>query len=114
MVEGGSAMIYLKHSVKLRLLQPQLVLALQVADAIWRRHDVLDCVITSANDSQHSAASLHYKGLAADLRSRNIPNVAVKEQILAELREALGGDFDVLLEALDTPNEHFHLEWDPK
>ena len=107
-------MIHLKHNVRLHELAPQVVLALQVADALWRRYDVLECWVTSCNDSQHKTNSFHFKGLAVDLRSHTIPTLSIKQHILNELRAALGKDFDVLLESENTANEHYHIEWDPK
>lgn len=107
-------MIRLKFSVKLYGLQPQLVLAAQVADAIWRQHDILECWITSANDGQHKVGSKHYDGNALDFRTRNIPTDSMKHDILATLAESLGKEFDVLLESENTPNEHIHVEYDPK
>jgi hypothetical protein len=70
-------------------------------------------VVTSVTDGQHSPNSLHYKGLAFDFRSHDLAN-GRKLQVHGALRHHLGPDFDVILEALNTPNEHFHVEYDPK
>ena len=107
-------MLRLKTGVRLTDLAPQMVLALNVADALWQRYSVVECVVTSCNDSTHKTGSKHYAGRAADLRSKNLPSTSVKHAVLVELREALGPDFDVLLESELTPNEHFHIEYDPK
>jgi hypothetical protein len=72
-----------------------------------------DFTLTSGNDGHHSRASLHYDGKAVDFRSHELLP-AEKNQFLAIARVALGEDFDLILEAEGTDNEHFHLEWQPK
>jgi hypothetical protein len=72
-----------------------------------------DCVITTGMDGTHSHGSEHYTGLALDYRLHNVPQ-ATRELIVAQVRESLGPDFDVIWEALGTPNEHLHVEYDPK
>jgi hypothetical protein len=114
----------LKAGVRLGLLQPQIVLALQVAEKIFDRYYV-DLVITSCNDGRHMEGSKHYTGCAVDLRTKHIDGEhtlavfgvsggEVKQKILRQLKRALGMDFDILLEGLGTAHEHIHLEWDPK
>jgi hypothetical protein len=58
--------------------------------------------------------SLHYKGLAFDCRSKELPDLAAKERVLNTLRVVLGSDWEVLLEKPGGLNEHFHCEYDPK
>ena len=99
----------LKAGVRLAGLQPQMVLAAMVVNEIYGD---TECVITSANDSKHSAASLHYKGCALDFRTHNYTNDKV--YLRDKIKAALGQDFDVVLEAVGTPNEHLHVEYDPK
>jgi hypothetical protein len=71
-------------------------------------------VITSCNDSTHGIHSLHYSDSAFDFRSKHIASAEEKQKILNLVKEALTSDFDVLLEAAGTEQEHFHLEYDPK
>ena len=99
----------LKAGVRLTDLKPQMVLAAMVVDEIYG--DV-ECVITSANDSKHSERSLHYSGCALDFRTKNY--VGDKGQLRDRIKAALGQDFDVVLEAVGTPNEHLHVEHDQK
>ena len=73
--------------------------------------EALDCIVTSINDSKHSRKSKHHIGMAFDLRSRHMTDED-KGDILATMKRSLPG-FDVLLEGLGTPNEHFHIEYDP-
>lgn len=68
---------------------------------------------TSINDGKHSANSLHYSGMAVDMRSKHLTQEESRKVFFA-LRNDLGGDYDVLLEAENTDNEHLHIEYDPK
>lgn len=74
--------------------------------AVWN-----PLVVTSARDGTHTARnSLHYKGLAVDLRSKGMPSI-VKKQIWGEFQMVLGDEYQVLLHG---PVEHYHVEYDPK
>jgi hypothetical protein len=68
----------------------------------------LDAVITAGLDGKHSPGSLHYVGLAFDLRTNNIP-AADREPVRAEIKDALGDDYDVVIEG-----DHIHIECQPK
>lgn len=94
----------IKSGVRLLGLRPEVVLALQVADTILALSGA-DLVVTSAIDGTHTRASLHYTGCAVDLRR---PAIRAAE-IVQELKEALGADFDVILET-----DHVHCEFQPK
>lgn len=69
-----------------------------------------DWIITSINDGKHSVNSRHYKDEAIDLRSKNFSNTSFKLQFRDRLALALGMKFTVLLENLNEPNEHFHIQ----
>lgn len=73
----------------------------------------LPCIITSALDGRHSAKSFHYVGLALDFRTHVIPK-GTEQAVADRVVQKLGPKFDVILEALDTPNEHLHVEFDEK
>jgi hypothetical protein len=78
-----------------------------VAESVYRDHGY-DCIITSGIEGDHGHSSEHFKGDAADFRIRHLDEG--DEQIIKhDLTEALGFDFDVVLE--DT---HIHVEYDPK
>lgn len=64
-------------------------------------------VITSGVDGRHMPESLHYKGLAFDFRTRHVPQGDLAA-LTAHLSDALGGNFDVVLES-----DHVHVEFDP-
>jgi len=70
-------------------------------DTVW---------ITSAADSQHMEGSLHYVNRAFDIRIRNIiGDKQTEARLWAErMQEALGDDYDVVLES-----DHIHVEFDP-
>lgn len=69
-----------------------------------------DWVITSVNDSTHSVNSKHYKDQAIDLRSHNFKNLITKLQFVDLLELKLGNNYTVLLEGINTPNEHYHIQ----
>ena len=62
--------------------------------------------ITSGNDSKHSENSLHYKGLAIDVRSKDMKN---PKMVVKMLKKALDYELDIVLES-----DHIHIEYDPK
>ena len=93
-----------------------------VHDAIWKAIDSVEFIwrkwgadpwVTSLLDGRHRRGSLHYVGMAADFRSRDLPE-AHKEEIVSELASDLGADYDVILESRGRPNEHIHVEYQPK
>lgn len=100
--------IRLEKRVKLSDLKPQTILAVTIAWAIYAQLGAKEFVITSVNDSTHSAKSLHRFGYAVDIRiwvlSEDHRAVAVQM-----IGEAMGRDFDVVLE-----KDHIHIEYDPK
>jgi hypothetical protein len=103
----------LKEGVRLTDLAPQMVLCALVVEEVFAEFGI-PCVVTSANDSKHGASSWHYRGRALDFRTK-YEAVNGREQILRdETKKALGQDFDVVIEAVGTDNEHLHVEWDPK
>lgn len=70
-------------------------------------------VITSGNDSAHSAGSLHFKGRALDFRGRNIAD-GQGRALEAAVRSIVGGAYDVIFEIKADPNsDHLHVEYDP-
>lgn len=86
---------------------PEIVIALLVAASVYERHGQ-ELVVTSMNDSRHSATSLHYRGDAVDLRTNFWPDTKARE-VARELDEALSLDYDVIFEG-----DHIHVEYQPK
>lgn len=95
------------NDVKISGIQPEAVLAMVVADGIFR-HMALPCVITSVTGGKHMKGSLHPRGLAFDIRTRSLSNTN-KVFLLSELTNSLPNDFDIVDE-----NDHIHVEFDPK
>ena len=93
----------IKNGVDLRGLSPQMAIAYTIACKCYGQYD---CVITSANDSKHGPNSLHYKGQALDLRTRHLNGQGL-QSVYHKLKESLGEQFDVVLEA-----DHIHIEFD--
>lgn len=116
-------MIQVKDSsIRFHDIVPEMVIALIVADQVLTERGV-PCVVTSANDGGHSAASLHYsrqgkhsdlKCRALDIRSKYPVLDGTEKDVRDEIKRRLGLHYDVLIEAVGTDNEHFHIEWDPK
>ena len=109
----NNARITLKKGVRLGALQPQVVLGLVVAAGCYGLRDMEEMVVTSCNDSKHGRGSLHYSGNAVDLRTNTAARIYV-EGLHSDIVLALGVDFDVILEDYGTPNEHIHMEYQPK
>lgn len=101
-------MLTLKQGVRLDKLQPQIVLGLLALNQIWERYGYGPCVVTSGSEGVHKAGSLHYSGRAVDIRTRHVHPDDLT-YIISQARNALGMDFDVVLEV-----DHIHLEYDPK
>lgn len=107
-------MIYFKSTVKIKNLQPQILLAITLADQVFDGFGY-PTWITSVNDSTHSTYSLHPKGYAVDLRSKHITGQTTRGIIfdaLFKILDPLG--YDILFEFIGQDNEHYHIEYDPK
>lgn len=94
----------LKAGVKFKNIKPELLFALMISDSIYKNLFGQEMVITSLLDGVHSDLSLHYAGYAADIRTRNIHDFAMKQKLANELKTALP-ECDVVLES-----DHIHLE----
>lgn len=100
-------MMQLKIGVKAKGLQPEILLGIMVAKEVY--HDANQTfTITSICDSKHSETSLHYKGQAVDIRTRDLDGVTAAD-IASRIKIRLGRDYDVVNEG-----DHIHLEFDPK
>lgn len=82
--------------------------AIGIAESIYRKQGE-QLVVTSLNDSKHHQGSLHYAGMAVDLRTRNLSAVKLLT-VFDELRALLEPQgFDVVQET-----DHIHIEFQPK
>lgn len=100
-------MLLLKPGVRVAGLRPEILLAVVAAERVCAEMGV-DCVVTACVDGVHKAGSLHYRGLAVDLRIRDFrPGDA--DKAITRIKQCLGADYDVVLE-----NDHIHVEFDQK
>jgi hypothetical protein len=86
-------------------LRTEALAGIMVAASVYADHGQ-PFVWTAGVDSKHMPGSLHYVGLAVDIGP---PATNVKTVLLADLRLALGDDFDVVEEG-----DHVHIEFQPK
>lgn len=97
----------IKPGVTLLGLVPQMLVALIVIEREYERLGVR-CVITAGNDGEHELNSEHYSGRALDFRTRDI-SPPQQSELVATVRNALGRDFGVILEA-----DHVHVHYRPQ
>ena len=96
----------LKPGVSLTGLRPETLAGMQIADGVFR--DLSETLtITSCTEGSHSRGSLHYVGLAFDVRIRDLRNTV--SAVTRRLYVALGDEFDVV-----TESDHIHIEFQPK
>lgn len=62
-------------------------------------------VCASAKDGKHSKNSLHYVGLAFDMRTWGLTDQETRDMVVIKIKETLGSDYDVIDEG-----DHFHCE----
>ena len=63
--------INFKHDVRSDGIQPEGAYIVIVAHRVWQRYLRRDLTVTSITDGAHSVNSLHYQGLAVDLRIKD-------------------------------------------
>jgi len=97
-----------KLGVILTGVRPEIFFACGVAHAIHKDLFHTPLVVTSLLDGTHLPTSLHYKGLAADFRDRDL-SPAEKNEFVYDLRELLVPlGYQIVQE-----KDHTHLEFDP-
>ena len=110
-------MLKFKEGVKIEGLQPQMLVALDVATEEYDKFS-RDCVVTGALKEKknnppkgnHGDFSHHYKGLAVDLRIRHLPDPNGNPgMIKRKLQHRLGEEYQIILEST-----HIHVEFDPR
>jgi hypothetical protein len=97
----------LKPGVSLDGCRPEILSALA---EIVRQYETVGkvCTVTAGTDGVHMPGSLHYKGFALDIRSRDL-NAQVSLPLQRAISKALGARYDFVVES-----DHFHVEYDPK
>ena len=81
--------------------------AVLIVNSVYTKYGV-ELVITSVNDGQHMTGSKHYINQAFDCRTKNI--TTSKAFIIAEIKENIGENFDVVFENEGKDTEHLHIE----
>jgi len=103
-------------STRIALTTGGMVLGHLIVADCFARHG-FDCIITAGSDGTHKVGSLHATGKALDYRIWHVPKEA-QVQLINEVRQNLGAEFDVLLEQAGTGGlstaPHLHVELDPK
>lgn len=99
----------IKKTAVVNGVQEETWYAIGVARTVYSKHGH-KLVCTSLNDSHEDRpGSLHNKGLAVDMRTRDIP-VSTLAFIVSDLKELLEPEgYDVVEE-----KNHIHVEYDPK
>lgn len=100
--------IKMKDGVKINGIKPEMVMGLIVAEGYFRSNGIDEMVVTSVVDGVHGFGSLHYVGYASDVRTWEILDDLLPK-FTGGLSEALGPEFDVVLES-----DHIHIEFKPK
>ena len=100
-------MIHLKEGVTTAGVQPQLLDGILSLVEVYLQYNLV-LVVTALTDGVHHAGSLHYRGYAADLRTRTVPAWQLPH-LLDAVQRKLGYDWDVVQEV-----DHFHIEYDPQ
>lgn len=105
-------MITFKAGVSILGMRPELLIGLLNLQEIFNSI-AAPMIVTSCTDGTHGPHSLHYQGLAADIRSQHLSSHE-KELVLSRFQFSQQSQFDFILEQPGHPNEHFHLEFDPE
>lgn len=84
-------------------LKSEILWAIDRVAEIW---PIDTLVITSGRGGKHSYASIHYMGLAVDIRTWGLDNI---HALVQAMRDVLGSDYDVIDEGT-----HIHIEYQPK
>jgi len=101
----------------LRKICPQIAFSMAMAVIIYEHYN-LEATFTSVCDGKHGPGSLHASGRAFDLRIKDLDgnerNITESDrskarQIILDLKNSLGTQFDIVLES-----DHIHIEYDPK
>lgn len=97
----------IKPGVSVTGLRPEMILALMAAQRVYADLGA-SVILTSALEGKHGYGSLHFAGLAVDIRIKNLR--AGEAKIAASnIKEALGAQYDTVLE-----KNHIHIEFQPK
>jgi len=105
---GEPVEMLVKLGVDISRLKRPIRRVLPIVDRVYREHGE-EAVITSTYEGDHSPGSLHYADLAIDIRYAKDNPTGVAMELVQEIRDKLGDDYDIVLE-----KDHIHIEYDPK
>ncbi len=97
----------LKFSVKYNYAFQAIADANTIANDVYRQFGY-NMTKTSVDDSKHGPTTLHGKGLAFDIRTKDL-KPGDGQKITQEIISCLTQDFDVIFEG-----DHIHIEYDKK
>ena len=97
----------IKQGVKLLGIRPEIQASFFAIQRLCDEYGI-EFWITCGTNGKHKRSSAHYKGLAIDVRSRDLRAVD-KDRFAIELQARLQNEFDVIAH-----RTHFHCEWDRK
>ena len=100
--------ILVKAGVTPRALLLMAAVANVARDLAW------NVTITSGTDGSHRSNSKHYSGEALDIRTKNFPTRRAKQEFITAVLLRLGPDYEMFLESEGKPQEHVHVEFDPR
>lgn len=97
-----------KKGVDYQALEPVCKIAVNQLVPVFNKFGY-GLTVTSTTDGKHSRSSLHYLGLAFDIRSREIKSANLGQLITAmkQKLQALDRRFQVIVES-----NHLHVEFD--
>lgn len=98
----------IKKGASIKGLRPEVLVGLMIADQIYNEIGNQELVVTEGTGGKHGRGSLHYVGLAVDLRTRYF-DVLTLQAVERHLKAKLNEEFDVVVE-----ETHIHLEFQPK
>lgn len=98
--------------VKTGVTPKHLIIAAAVANTASALE--LNVTITSGTDGRHMKGSRHYSSEALDVRSKNFPDHNSKMLFLSHVLARLGHNYEGMLEFRGKPQEHFHIEFQPR
>ena len=93
-----------------RELKPEILALFLTLREAYEGYEVY---ITAMTKGAHAPDSKHYSGNAIDVRTKHLPWDR-KYLVKMYIEHVAGPDYDVFLEDLNGPNEHLHIEYDPK
>lgn len=106
----------LKQGVSLHGVQPEIMIAMQVADRCYTEEG-LEMWVTSVCDGKHGRSSKHFVGYAFDSDGVDGRGSAASYKQLQRVADSLLGsltaEFDVVFGGIHHKS-HIHVEFDPK